>query len=75
MKLNQDIDSVKCPNGLVVTKFKIIKKYDKEFKQFKFNKYYCDKCKFRGKCLYKDKNGEFYRKSKYYEIPSDMMLY
>ena len=65
----EDLNSVVCPNEIEAKEFKIVKKDNREFKQFKFNKTDCDKCKFREQCLYKDKNGKFYRKSRLFDVP------
>lgn len=65
----EDLSSVKCPNGVLSTNFEIINEKDKVYKKFKFNRTNCDKCKFRNKCLYKNKKGIISRKSKDLKVP------
>lgn len=71
-----DVNSVTCPNGIKTTEYKVGNKLKKEYKIFKFDQMFCDKCLLRCQCLYKDKNGKARTKSKFLEIPSryDAML-
>lgn len=42
---------------------------EKEYKVFKFDRKNCDNCKFKDKCLAKDKNGKFTRRSRDLDVP------
>lgn len=68
-EISNDVNSVKCPNEIISTNFKLVSQKDKEFRVFKFDRKDCDSCKFRDKCLSKNKNGKFIRKSRDLEVP------
>ena len=68
-EISNDVNSVKCPNGIISTSFKVVSQKDKEFRVFKFDRKDCDSCKLRDKCLMKNKNGKFIRKSRCLEVP------
>ena len=68
-EISNDVNSVKCPNGIISTNFKVASQKDKEFRVFKFDRKDCDSCKFRDKCLMKNKNGKIIRKSRNLEVP------
>ena len=72
-EISKDVSSVKCPNGIVSTIFDIAiskdRQKEKEYKVFKFNKEDCGNCNFKDKCLAKDKNGKFTRRSRDLDVP------
>ena len=72
-EISRDVSSVKCPNGIVTTIFDISiyknKQRDYEYKVFKFDRKDCANCKFKDKCLEKNKNGKFTRRSKDLDVP------
>ncbi|MGB4437794.1 MAG: IS1182 family transposase [Sedimentibacter sp.] len=72
-EISEDVSSVKCPNGIISIIFNIVSSKDrqreKEYKVFKFDRKDCDNCKFKDKCLAKDKNGKFTRRSRDLDVP------
>ncbi len=64
-----DANSVKCPNGVISTNYKIAVEKGKEFKKFKFDRKDCDECKLKDNCILKNKNGKFIRRSKDLHVP------
>lgn len=69
-EISEEVDSVKCTNGITSTNYEIVIDKGKEFKKFKFDRKDCEKCKYGDKCLYKNKNGKFIRKSKDLKVPN-----
>jgi transposase len=72
-EISEDVNSAKCPNGMISTIFNIVsykdRQREKEYKVFKFDRKNCDNCKFKDKCLAKDKNGKFTRRSRDLDVP------
>lgn len=69
-KVSEDVSSVICPNGIKTTEYTTSTKDDKEFKNFKIDRKYCDFCPLRDQCLPKNKDGKFNSKSKYLKVYS-----
>jgi len=69
--VSEELDYVICPNGIKTTNFSIhfVKRDQKEFKLFKFDRKECDKCSLRDQCFYKNKEGKIERKTKTLSIP------
>jgi len=59
---SKDLKTVKCPNNIKTSKFKIKyqkKPHNREVKVFEFNPKHCSECPLIEKCIYKMKNGRF----------------
>lgn len=67
--ISEDLNSATCPNGIITTKFTITNSDNKTFKNFKFSKNDCDKCKFKNQCLNVYNKGKLSRKSRDVKIP------
>jgi len=71
--VSEDIKSMTCPNGIVTNRFKDVTIKSEEdsypYRDFKFDKRYCDTCPHRDKCLNK-KDDKFVERSKRIRISS-----
>lgn len=70
-EISKDLNSVTCPNGVTTEEYRIKndKANKKEFKEFKFNKNFCNQCPLRDQCLYRSKTGRVLSRSRKLDVP------